>query len=261
MPLFFSRRDTLRLGAITALGSLAAMTGPAHAADITGDRYVLEGAEVVIHPVNHASLVMALPGYVIYADPVGGAALYDGLPVPDLILITHDHGDHYDAETLANLVSETTRLITSPAVFDMLPAALKAKAQPLANGESATIGALAIHAVPAYNMTEDRLNYHPKGRGNGYVLVLAGGGRIYIAGDTEDIPEMQALAETGIDIAFLPMNLPFTMEIEQAANAVALFKPEYVYPYHYRGTDIEAFARLVEQSGIGTKVVLRDWYG
>ncbi len=252
-----SRRDALRLGA-AVIGSGMAMTGSIKAAELPGDRYMLAGTEVVIHPVNHASFVMALDGMILYNDPVGPVAAYQGLPAPDLILITHQHGDHYSPETLAGLVADRTRVIVNPAVFDMLPAGLRARATSLANGKTTKFGALTINALPAYNLAADRLQYHPRGRDNGYVLSLAGG-RIYIAGDTEDTPEMRALS--GIDIAFLPMNLPYTMTIEQAAAAVAAFRPEFVYPYHYRGSDTDAFARLVEQGGVGTKAVLRDWYG
>ena len=139
----------------------------------------------------------------------------------------------------------------------MLPAELQAKATAIANGESTTANDIAIDAVPAYNVTPDRLQYHPKGRDNGYVLAI-GGMRVYIAGDTEDIPEMRAL--TDIDIAFVPMNLPYTMSIEQAADGVAAFRPGEVYPYHSKGSDIEAFAALVAEKAPDTEVLIRNWY-
>ena len=149
-----------------------------------------------MRPVQHASLVLTVPGMVIYADPVGGAALYEGLPRPNLVLITHEHGDHFDPATLAALVAADTKLVTNPAVHDKLPDDLKARVTPLANGETTTVGEVEIEAIPAYNMTEDRTKYHPKGRDNGYVLTL-GGGRVYIAGDTEDTPEMRANRRSG----------------------------------------------------------------
>ena len=114
-----------------------------------------------------------------------------------------------------------------------------------------------VEAIPAYNTTPDRVQYHPQGRDNGYVLGI-GDLRVYIAGDTEDIPEMRALKD--IDIAFLPMNLPYTMSIQQAAAAVSAFGPGRVYPYHYKGSDTAAFATLVGESGAATEVVLHDWY-
>jgi len=210
-----------------------------------------------VRPVQHASLVLTVPGMVIYADPVGGAALYEGLPRPNLVLITHEHGDHFDPATLAALVAADTKLVTNPAVHDKLPDDLKARVTPLANGETTTVGEVEIEAIPAYNMTEDRTKYHPKGRDNGYVLTL-GGGRVYIAGDTEDTPEMRALKD--ILVAFVPMNLPFTMSPEQAAQGVAAFAPDYVYPYHYKGSDPQVFADALAKAGAKTKVVLGRWY-
>ncbi|UUP18967.1 MBL fold metallo-hydrolase [Nitratireductor thuwali] len=253
-----TRRDALKLGAAGAavLGATTVMPFVARAQE-GGDTYETETGEITIHPIDHASFVMTVPGMVIYADPVGGAAAYEGHPEPDLILITHEHGDHYDAETLAALAGEDTRLITNPAVHDMLPEELKAKATAMANGETMTVGDIEIEAIPAYNTTEDRLQYHPQGRDNGYVLTIDGR-RVYIAGDTEDIPEMRALED--IYIAFVPMNLPYTMDIEQAASAVAEFAPTYVYPYHYRGQDPEAFAARVAEADVDTEVVQGPWY-
>jgi hypothetical protein len=202
----YTRRQTLDLGLTTlaALG-LSTLLPRAVFAQSAGDSYPTDSGEIVIHPVSHASLVMNVPGMVIYVDPVGGAAAYESFDPPDLVLITHEHGDHYEAETLSAIAGDGTRLITNPAVFEMLPEDLKAKAEALANGESTTVGDLTIDAIPAYNMSEDRLQYHPEGRDNGYVLGIDGR-RVYIAGDTEDIPEMRALED--IDIAFVPMNLP-----------------------------------------------------
>ena len=251
-----SRRDALRLGALamTAIGT--GLPGAAAAAT-RAYPFTLGNAEIGVHPISHASLALTLPGLVVYADPVGEAALYADLPAPDLILVTHEHGDHFNVEMLTALAGDATTLVTNPAVFDKLPAALQAKATKIANGEATTAGGLKIDAVPAYNTTGDRLQYHPQGRDNGYVLTLEGG-RIYIAGDTEDIPEMATLS--GIDIAFLPMNLPYTMDIEQAARAAASFAPKTVFPYHYRGSDIAAFAALVAANGSGSTVIEHDWY-
>lgn len=240
----------------------AAALAPRHliAQGAMTDSYAADGGDILVTPITHASLVLQQPGRVIHVDPVGEPALYAGQPAPDLILVTHEHGDHYNAETLAALATPETKIITNPAVLAMLPEALKAGASALANGESAAMGDLGIEALPAYNTTEERMNFHPQGRDNGYVLHLPGF-TIYVSGDTEDVPEMRALS--GIDLAFVCMNLPFTMSPEQAAAAVAAFAPKVVYPYHYRDRDgdlsnAETFAGLV---GAGTEVKLAGWYG
>jgi L-ascorbate metabolism protein UlaG (beta-lactamase superfamily) len=223
-----------------------------------GDSYKADGGEILIAPVSHASFVMSVPGLVIYNDPVGDKAIYDGQPAAQLVLITHEHQDHFQPETLAAIVGADTKLIVNPSVMEKLPADLKAKATSIGNGGNATVGPVTIDAIPAYNTTEDRKKYHPQGRDNGYVLT-AGGMRVYIAGDTEDIPEMRALKD--IDIAFVPMNLPFTMDVDQASSAVAEFKPAIVYPYHYKGSDPATFATKVTAAAPEVKVVQGAWYG
>jgi L-ascorbate metabolism protein UlaG (beta-lactamase superfamily) len=217
------------------------------------DMFATDAGDISVTPIMHASFVLQAPGLVIYADPVGDPALFAAQPRPDLILVTHEHGDHYNADTLAALAGDAAKLIVNPRVFEMLPEPLKARATAIANGESAQAGAHGLDAIPAYNTTADRLQYHPQGRDNGYILTI-GGRRVYIAGDTEDIPEMLAL--TGIEVAFLPMNLPYTMSVEQAAAAVNAFRPKFVYPYHYKGSDLDAFASLVE----GSEVRRAEWY-
>ena len=256
----YTRRHTLALAGSAAAGAGLSSLMPLGAAaqSLEGDTYTGDdGSAIVIHPVKHASFVMTVPGLVIYNDPVGGAGLFQGLPPPDLILITHEHPDHYEPATLSALVGQNTALLTNPAVHGMLPADLAGRATAIANGESTTVNGLLIEAIPAYNTTPDRLQYHPKGRDNGYILTVAGS-RVYIAGDTEDIPEMRALE--GINVAFLPMNLPYTMSVDQAADAVAAFQPGFAYPYHYKGSDTDAFPGLVADAGASTKVVLHDWY-
>lgn len=214
--------------------------------------------EITIHPVSHASLVLETPQGIIYVDPVGEASAYEEYPEPGLILITHEHEDHYDAETLSALIGDDTQLIANPAVAEMLPDNLDAQASALANGETTETMGIEIEAIPAYNTTEDRLDYHPQDRGdNGYVLTVDEA-RIYIAGDTEDIPEMRSLEDIGL--AFIPMNLPYTMTVDQAASAVNEFAPAVVYPYHYNDSDVEEFRSLVEESGGDIEVRLGDWY-
>ncbi len=238
-----------------AAGVVTLLPFAARASDV----FPTQAGDIVVHPVAHASFVMETPAGTIYADPVGDPAAYAGFPAPDLVLVTHEHGDHYDAETLAALVAPGTKILANPAVHGMLPAALQAQAEAIGNGGTVAFGGAEIAAIPAYNTTEGRTNFHPEGRDNGYVLTL-GEFRVYISGDTEDIPEMRALQD--IDLAFLCMNLPFTMDKEQAASAVAEFRPAFVYPYHFRGRDggtqdPEAFAALV---GDGTEVRIANWY-
>lgn len=253
-----TRRHFL-ISTAAAVGSVTLLPYASHAAHHSSDAFPTSGGDIKVHPVSHASFVMETPVGAIFVDPVGDAAAYADFPKPDLILVTHQHGDHFKAETLAALVKQDTQIITNPAVHDMLPADLKAKASQIANGESASFRDLGIDAIPAYNTTEGRLKFHPKGRDNGYVLGFEGF-RVYISGDTEDVPEMRGLKD--IDLAFVCMNLPFTMDVEAAASAVAEFKPKFVYPYHYRGRDggtqdPKAFAQLV---GDAVKVKMGGWY-
>jgi len=254
-------RQTRRQFLSTAVATVGSITILPYAArGQSGDAFTTAGGDITVHPVSHASFVMETPVGTIYADPVGEPSTYGSFPKADLILVTHEHGDHYKPETLAALVSEDTPIITNPSVFDMLPDDLKAKAIQIQNGGSSDFQGVGIDAIPAYNTTPDRLQFHPEGRDNGYVLGFDGF-RVYISGDTEDIPEMRAL--DNIDLAFVCMNLPFTMGVEQAASAVAEFRPRYVYPYHYRGRDDGTqdpaeFARLV---GNASDVKMGGWYG
>jgi L-ascorbate metabolism protein UlaG (beta-lactamase superfamily) len=214
-----------------------------------------------VHPVHHSALVLEGARHVIYIDPHAGAERFASFPRPDLVLITDIHGDHLDTTTLAGLALQGVRIIAPQAVVDLLPATLKASAEVLANGARKEVAGVGVEAVPMYNMPDPNDARHPKGRGNGYVITLAGQ-RIYISGDTEDIPEMRAL--TGIDIAFVCMNLPYTMTVDQAASGVLAFKPKVVYPYHYRGqdglSDVARFKQLVNAGDPGIDVRLVDWY-
>ena len=241
-----------------AVGSITLVPFAARATGDGPDVFKGAGGEIRVHPVSHASFVMETPVGVIYCDTVGDAAAYAELPAPDCILITHRHGDHYNADTLA-AIGGAAPIVTTPDVLEMMPNDLKARTTTMANGDSMDWNDLKIDAIPAHNMTEGREKYHPKGRDNGYVLTLANF-RIYISGDTEDVPEMRALE--GIDLAFVCMNLPYTMTAEAAASAVAEFKSKFVYPYHYRGKDggtqdPKAFASMV---GDAAEVKLVDWY-
>ena len=176
--------------------------------------------------------------------------------------MTDIHGDHFDAATLKAIRQAGTLLVVPQAVADKLPDADKAGVVVLANGDKKIISGIEIAAIPMYNLPADAANpMHPKGRGNGYVLTI-GAKKIYLSGDTQGIPEMRAL--TGIDIAFVCMNLPYTMDVNEAADAVLAFKPHIVYPYHYRGqgglSDVAAFKSKVEAGNKGIEVRLRNWY-
>jgi len=236
-----------------AFSSLMTRTALAQGA-LTGDAIATADGDVTIHPVNHASLVLGWKDQAFYFDPVGGAALYEGLPPPAAIFITHGHPDHFDVPTLEAIAGDTAPLLVTTQVLEKLPNALKARAKAIENGATTDFAGVPVAAIAAYNTTPDREQYHPKGVGNGYVLTF-GDKKIYVAGDTEDVPEMRAL--TGIEVAFLPMNLPYTMTVEQAADAVKAFKPKIVYPYHYQGSDTEKFKELV---GDAAEVRLVDWY-
>lgn len=162
-----TRRQFLS-AAVATVGSITVL--PYAARGQSGDAFTTAGGDITVHPVNHASFVMETPVGTIYADPVGEPSAYGSFPKADLILVTHEHGDHYKPETLAALVSEDTPIITNPAVFDMLPDDLKTKAIQIQNGGSSDFQGVRIDAIPAYNTTPDRLQFHPEGRDNGYVL-------------------------------------------------------------------------------------------
>ncbi len=224
--------------------------------NITGDQLATAEGDIVFHPINHATFIMGWNGKVIYNDPVGGAARFTGLPRPDIILISHDHSDHFDALTLAAVKGTNTVILAPRIVYNSLSAALKAITTVLTNNSSTNLMGMSIAAIPAYNLTQ---SYHPKGVGNGYVVTIAGK-RIYIAGDTEDISEMRTLAD--IDVAFVCVNLPFTMSVPKAVSAIRAFRPKVVYPYHYTGTSTTDMTLLKKQIGtdLGIEVRQRAWY-
>jgi L-ascorbate metabolism protein UlaG (beta-lactamase superfamily) len=244
------------LSVVFPSGLVAANAAPSDDSIATAD-----GA-LAIHAIHHAALTLTWNNVHILVDPApnpaapkGGdpVAEFKAMPPPDLILYTHDHGDHFDADVLTAIAGKAT-IIAPQEVATKIPAALKDQTEVLANGDKTTFKAISIEAVAMYNTTPERLSYHPKGGGNGYVLTI-GAKRIYVAGDTEETPEMDAL--TGIDVAFVPMNLPYTMDVDHAAQAVKDFRPKIVYPYHYSGSDVNAFKAAV---GDATDVRLLKWY-
>ncbi|MCL5742515.1 MAG: MBL fold metallo-hydrolase [Acidobacteria bacterium] len=225
-----------------------ALTGLAVAAD----ELQTAAGTIRIIPIQHASLMLEAGGQTVYIDPAMGN--YQGRPQADLILLTHSHSDHLAPKILAELRKPETVIFAPEAA-----AAGVAGSTVIHNGETKQSGKWTIQALPMYNIQRGpqpgRL-YHEKGQGNGYVLTY-GEKRLYIAGDTEGIPEMKALRN--IDIAFVPINLPYTMTPEEAAEAVRAFHPKVVYPYHYRGSDLGIFEKAL--AGTGIEVRLRDWYG
>lgn len=213
-----------------------------------------------IDPVSHASMILNWSEANLYADPVG-VDLYEGKPVPDIILLTDIHGDHFDAEALSKIIKENTVIVAPQAVLEILPAELKTKTRVMRNGDKSSLLGFSIKAIPMYNLPESKKSFHTKGRGNGYVIEKDGA-RVYISGDTSGIPEMKNLQN--IDIAFVAMNLPYTMGVEDAADAVLGFKPKKVYPYHYRTpngfSDVAKFKKLVNAKNPAIEVVQLDWY-
>ncbi|MBI4327478.1 MAG: MBL fold metallo-hydrolase [Chloroflexi bacterium] len=223
---------------------------------MTGDHLVTENGDVVIHPINHASFVMSWNGMTIYNDPVGGTTPYQGLPRADLILVTHSHGDHYHSATLNAVRGSNVVIIAAQAVYnDSGMASLRSSTIVLTNGATTNVLGIKIEAVPAYNPN------HPRGTGNGYVLTM-GGKRLYLSGDTGDTPEMRAVPN--IDVAFVCMNVPYTMSVSQAASVIRAFRPRIVYPYHFRNQDstYANFTTFKQQLGtdLGIEVRVRKWY-
>lgn len=174
---------------------------------------------------------------------------YANLPNADLVFITHEHGDHFDPKALAQITTEKTPIVATPTVSEKLPNSTTMK-----NGDAITLEGLSIEAVPAYNVVHMRspgMPFHPKGVGNGYVITF-GDKRVYVAGDTENTPEMKALKN--IDIAFLPMNLPYTMTPEMVADAAKAFMPKLLYPYHFGDTDTSKLVDLLKNESIEVRI-------
>jgi len=230
-----------------AMVAMAALGAPQ-----TFEKDVLKtsAGELEITFVGHGSLVFRLGAKVIHVDPYGKLADYSTLPKADLVLITHGHGDHMDLAALAAIRTPRTQVVVAPVCEGKVEGA-----EILKNGEQRTFQGILVAAVPAYNLVQMRPDgkpFHPKGEGNGYVLSF-GDTRVYVAGDTENTPEMKALK--GIGVAFLPMNLPYTMTPEQVADAARAFRPRILYPYHFGETDpARVVALLKDEAGIEVRV-------
>ena len=209
------------------------------------DVFKTSKGDLKITCIGHATLMLSWAGKVVHVDPVTGYAYWPDFPKADLILVTHEHGDHLDPKSIAELKKAGTEIVATKSCSGQVPEAIV-----MANGESRTVQGVGIEAVPAYNIVNAR--FHPKGNGNGYVLTL-GDTRVYIAGDTENTAEMKSLKNIGI--AFLPMNLPYTMTPEMVADAAKAFRPKVLYPYHYGDTDPQKLVDLLKnEKGIEVRV-------
>jgi len=249
--------------AAAAFAAFIICTGTAMSAT-QDDTIATPKGPVAVHAIHHASLMLTFEGKHILVDP---APIGDGdpvtgyrkLPTPDVILYTHNHYDHFNVAILEAVAGPNTVIVAPQEVDVEIPPAMRSKVKLMKNGDKAVVAGVPIEAEAMYNTTPDRMKFHPKGKGNGYVLTL-GGERIYIAGDTEETPETAHLAD--IDAAFLPMNLPYTETVEAAAKWVKDFKPHIVYPYHYHNqdgtlSDLSAFKKDV---GSTSEVRELEWY-
>ncbi len=222
---------------------LLVTVGPASGNSFEVDRIPTSSGDLEITFIGHGTLMLGFKGKVIHVDPYGKLTDYKKMPDADLILITHEHGDHLDLDAIKAIRKSTTIVVGNPSAASKVEGALAMK-----NGEEKRVMDLMIEAVPAYNVVHKRDNgepYHPPGRDNGYIITF-GEKRVYIAGDTENIIEMETLGP--VDIAFIPANLPYTMTPEMAADAARKIKPRILYPYHYGDTDVKKIAGLLVDS-------------
>lgn len=199
--------------------------------------------------IGHGTLMLSFGGKVIHIDPWTRQADYTKLPKADIILVTHEHPDHLDLAAIKAITKASTQVVVNRTSGDKV-----AGSMPMANGEVRTLQGIRIEAVPAYNIVHMRSPgqpYHPKGVGNGYILTF-GDKKVYVAGDTENTPEMKSLKD--IECAFLPMNLPYTMTPEMVADAARAIKPKILYPYHYGDTDTNQLVKLLKGTGIDVRI-------
>ena len=219
------------------------------------------GKTVKFHALMHACIRIEMDGKEIQIDPVaklGDRTVdYAAMPKADYIFVTHEHGDHYDAKSIKQLTGEKTQLVMNKRCADMYGAGKVMVRSALGtlrsakNGDKLQLADISVEAVPAYNYTEGHTQFHPKGRDNGYILTIDGL-RIYIAGDTEDIPEMSKIKD--IDIAFLPCNQPYTMTPDQFIRAAKVIKPKVLFPYHYGQTDLSGVPAALKGTGIDVRI-------
>lgn len=199
--------------------------------------------------IGHGTLMFSYNDLIIHIDPVSREADYSTMPDADIILITHEHGDHLDRSAIRQIKKVNTVIICNESSSEGLDGCIV-----MENGDSRLVRNISVKAVPAYNIVHKRSSgepYHPKGNGNGYLLTI-GGKTVYVAGDTENIPEMKNIGD--IDIAFLPVNLPYTMSVQMAADAAKMIKPEILYPYHFGATEISELAGLLDETDIELRI-------
>ena len=224
------------------------------------DKLPTQNGDITMTPILHSTMVLEWNDRTIYVDPYGGAERFKDFDKPEIVVITHAHGDHMNKETLEGIDLSNAELIAPESVTSELTELKFRKVTSMSNGGGAARSGIRIEAMPMYNLPDDETSRHKKGWGNGYMITI-GGTNLYISGDTEDIQEMRWLED--IDYAFVCMNQPYTMTVEQAADAVLEFKPRVVYPFHYRGkdgfSDVEQFKELVA-SDTNIEVRLRNWY-
>jgi L-ascorbate metabolism protein UlaG (beta-lactamase superfamily) len=237
------KRICLLISFIFMAGSLFSQKMPA------SDKLKSSAGDIELFFIGHGTLMFKVNNYIIHIDPVRSYGDYSNLPKADLILVTHDHGDHLDTTLVNQLRKKGT------VMYCNAKSAAQVKwAEVMKPGDVRNVNNITIEAVYAYNIKNTRpdgLPFHPKGEGNGYVITI-GDRRIYVAGDTENIPEMKELKN--IDVAFLPMNLPYTMTPEMTANAARSFKPAILYPYHYGDTKTDEIVKLLSGSGIEVRI-------
>lgn len=234
----------IKLMILIGAAAAAAMLGaPAQAAYET-DVIPTSDGPLEITFIGHGSLMFRFGGRIVHVDPYSKLGDYQQLPKADLILLTHEHRDHLDPTALAAVRTDRTKIILTEACASQVP-----EGRIMRNGDTATEAGLKIEAIPAYNIVNMRSPgepFHPKGNGNGYVITF-GDKRVYVAGDTENTPEMKALKD--IDVAFLPMNLPYTMTPDMVADAAKAFRPKILYPYHFGQTDTSKLVDLMKDAG------------
>ncbi len=205
--------------------------------------------DVEMYFIGHGSLMFKVKDFIIHIDPVKSSGSYENLPKADLILVTHEHYDHLDTELINELRKTGTIMLCNANSASKVPWAQTVKA-----GDIKTINNITIETIPAYNIVNERLKgqpFHPKGVGNGYIVTV-GNKKFYVAGDTENTPEMKALKE--IDVAFLPMNLPYTMNPAMVADAAKAFRPKILYPYHFGDTNTGEIVRLLKGTDIEVRI-------
>jgi L-ascorbate metabolism protein UlaG (beta-lactamase superfamily) len=226
------------------------MNSPAFSQEVpTYDKIETSAGILEMHFIGHGSLMFKINGFIIYVDPVRSSGDYRFLPKADIILVTHEHGDHLDPQLITDLKKDSSLLFANENSAKKITWAMAMK-----EGDRQEINDIVIEAVPAYNIVNERAPgqpFHPKGSGVGYILTIVGK-RIYVAGDTENTPEMKALKN--IDVAFLPMNLPYTMTPEMVADAAIAFRPKILYPYHTGETSTDLIFSLLKDSGIEVRI-------